>query len=86
MALLTDAERREAWAELMQELSANPDSSPAQVLKPDLRAAIDATDTWIDGNTASFNSALPLPFRTAANVRQKVRLFVFVLRKRFEVS
>ena len=41
----------------------------------DLKAAIDATDIWIDGNEVSFNSSLPNPFKTNATQAQKTLLF-----------
>lgn len=52
------------------------------VTKPELAAAIAATDDWIDSNTASFNAALPLPFRTAATLDEKTVLFCYVALKR----
>lgn len=50
--------------------------------KGDLRAAVDATDTWIDSNQASFNSALPAAFRTNASLAQKTLLFCYVAMRR----
>jgi len=71
MALLTNEDRRELWAKFMR------DSSKVQELldisKPELRAAVDATDQWIEENQSSYNSALPLPARTALTQKQKVR-------------
>ena len=52
------------------------------VTKVDLRAAIDATDAWIDANAAAFNTALPEPFKSAANAQEKTLLFCFVALKR----
>lgn len=48
------------------------------VLKSDLLAAVNATDDWIDSNAASFNSALPVAFRTNASLAQKTILFCAV--------
>lgn len=53
--------------------------------KADLLAAAQATDDWIEANQAAYNAALPLPARTALTANQKVRLFLAVARKRFEV-
>jgi hypothetical protein len=50
--------------------------------KADLRAAVDATDTWIDNNAASYNSALPAAFRTTATATQKTLLFCYVAMRR----
>ena len=52
------------------------------VTKTDLRAAIDATDAWIDANAAAFNTALPEPFKSAANAQEKTVLFCYVALKR----
>ena len=52
------------------------------ITKPDLIAAIDATDDWIDGAQASFNTALPEPFKSATTIDQKTLLFCYVALKR----
>jgi hypothetical protein len=54
--------------------------------RPDLLAAIEALDAWLDGNAATVNAALPQPARTALTNRQKARLLSAVVRRRFEVS
>jgi hypothetical protein len=54
----------------------------AGVTKADLRAAVDATDAWIEGNQASFNSALPTAFRNNATLTQKTLLFCYVAMRR----
>lgn len=67
----------------------NESSSAHEALaltKADLQAAVDASDAWADANAASFNSAIPLPARTALTARQKARLLALVLQRRFEVS
>ena len=55
----------------------------SQYAKTSVRAAIDATDDWIEANQASFNSALPQPLRSALSVSQKAWLFMLVAGKRF---
>lgn len=52
------------------------------VTKADLRAAVDATDDWIEASQASFNAALPQPFRGAATTAQKTFLFCYVAMRR----
>jgi hypothetical protein len=74
---LTDPERREVWAKLMRERAC-----PATVDKPDFRAAVDAVDAWADANAVSFNSALPLPYRNAADSDQKAILMAGVMLRR----
>lgn len=52
------------------------------ITKPDIAAAVAATDDWIDANQASFNSALPQPFRSSANLELKTLLFCYVAMRR----
>lgn len=54
--------------------------------KPDIRAAVVAVDAWADANAASFNAALPQPARGVLTVRQKARLLMAVIQRRYEVS
>lgn len=70
--------RLRVWAQAMRDW---PGPMPA-ITKPDLKAAVDATDQWIDDNQASFNTALPQPFRGAATLAQKTFLFCYVAMRR----
>ena len=81
MAVLIDDERFTAWADLMRR-----GETYGTLLKPDLRAAVDAVDVWIDDNTASYNSALPLPARTELTAKQKALLLMAVVQRRFGVA
>lgn len=76
MAVLGEAERifiRDAVAR----------SRPiGQCTKPELKAAIDATDNWIDANQSGYNAALPDPFRSLASLDEKTVLFCYVALKR----
>lgn len=73
MATLDEADRQRVWRGLMRYLLFGWSG-----LKADLRAAVDATDNWIEGNQGSYNVALPQPFRGAANDVQKTILFCAV--------
>jgi hypothetical protein len=84
MTVLVDGDRQAVNAEFMRELSRLRDVLGA-VNKSDLKAAVDATDQWIDDNEGGFNTALPVAARTALTARQKAWLFFFVADKRFEV-
>jgi hypothetical protein len=84
MAILIDNDRREIWAEFQRHSSniwENIGLSKAQ-----LRAAVDATDDWIDINQTSFNDALPAAAKAVLTAKQKVRLFLAVAQKRFNVE
>lgn len=84
MATLTNAKRKALWAEFMAALSDRHE--PLALTKPELRDALDAMDTWMDGNAAAFNAAIPQPARTALTAKQKAELFMLVVRGRFEVA
>lgn len=77
MAALPEQDRERIWRWFMRRNTEN-----CGFTKDQLKAAVDATDTWIDSNAASFNSALPAPFRTGASLTQKTLLFCFVAMRR----
>jgi hypothetical protein len=78
MAVLSDALRRELWAEFMQ-----VNREALGITKADLRAAVDAIDTWLDSNAAALNTAIPQPARGALAAAQKARLLALVALKRY---
>lgn len=78
MAVLDAQNRRRTWAHIMRQSGA----FPPDVVKGDLRAALDATDTWIENNQGAFNAALPEPYKTAATAAQKTLLFCYVAMRR----
>lgn len=57
MAILSETDRARIWRGLMRYWSGLREG--IDLTKPDLRSAVDATDTWINNNQASFNSSLP---------------------------
>lgn len=84
MAVLSETHRGALHAEYMRELSALAEATGLS--KAALRAALDAADEWAEANAPAFNQALPQPARGALTARQKARLLMFVIRRRFEVS
>jgi len=52
------------------------------ITKAGVQAAINATDTWIDTNAASFNTALPEPSKSVLSAAQKTIVFCYVALKR----
>jgi hypothetical protein len=82
MANLSDNARFAVWSEIMQELS--DAREPVSIVKADLRAAVNAIDTWISDNAASLNSAIPQPARGALTAAQKSRIFRMVAKRRYE--
>lgn len=84
MAVLSDQERRNAWQEIQQTWSSRTESTGA-LLKADLRAAVDATDQWIEDNAAAYNATLPAAARNTLTAAQKAELFSLIALKRFGV-
>lgn len=84
MAVLSDNDRKDIWSEFMQEESQT--RALMALDKPALRAAVDAVDTWIDDNVASFLAAFPIPSATALTNKQKAKLFFAVAKQRWEVT
>lgn len=84
MAVLSDADRLEEWADLMRDMSTAGES--CSISKAELRAALNAVDQWVSDNAASLNSAIPQPARGALTAAQKARILVRVVRRRFETG
>lgn len=79
MAILSEEDRQRVWRGLMRWWSVvGRGDAPGGLLKADLRAAVDATDTWIENNQAAFNSALPAAARSGLTLTQKTLLFCAV--------
>jgi hypothetical protein len=81
MAVLADADRILAHAELMRRFSA--DSLPCSIVKADLRAAVNAIDQFLSDNAAAINSAIPQPARGALSTTQKALILMFVIEHRY---
>ena len=78
---LTPAQKLEVRAQWGSDLSGRRESF--NLSKPDLEAAINAIDSWIEANAGSLNLAIPLPARTTLTVAQKADLFARIVLKRF---
>ncbi len=81
MSVLPDADRIKAWADLMRKFS--DDRQSITITKTDLRAAVDALDSWIDANAATINAALPQPARGNLTTQQKAILLMYVITQRY---
>lgn len=80
MAVMSDQERFQTFAESMRDYRLG---ELPNMVKADLRAAIDAVDDWINANSASYNSALPVTARTNMTPTQKALLLMFVVSRRY---
>lgn len=85
MAVLDATARSRVWAHAMRD---DVFGSLAGLTKADLRAAVDATDDWIESAQGAlppatgYNSALPQPARGSLTVQQKTILFCWVAARR----
>ena len=80
--MLSNDDRREIWARFQQDESLL--HAEIGIDKSDLRAAVDAIDEWVGANKQSFNQAIPQPARGILSARQKARMFMQIVRRRFE--
>lgn len=85
MALLGTLDRASVAAQYQADASGLRDPFPGLV-RADIVAAINAVDDWVEANKVSFNSAIPLPARTAMTAPQKAKLLLYVVKRRFEVG
>lgn len=79
MAVLSDADRATVWGDLMRLSSVGV----LALTKADLRAAVNAADTWVSDNAAAYNTALPQPARGALTAPQKALLLQVVVERRY---
>lgn len=81
MAVLSDNNRADVWAEFMR--LGDQTGAIGAVVKADIRAAVDALDTFLNTNAAAINSAIPQPARGALTTPQKALLLQLVIQKRY---
>lgn len=83
MAQLSNTDRLNVTALLMRDLSNS--FTETNLTKIQLKAAIDAVDTWVDDNSVAFNNNLPAEAKANLTAKQKAQLLFLVLQKRWEV-
>jgi len=83
--MLSDEDRKSIWADFMSEAGARRNVIDG-LLKQDLREAVDAIDAWIESSIPDFNSAIPQPARSNLTSRQKLEIFLAIIKHRWEVS
>lgn len=84
MAKLPEQDRADLHADF-QRLSSRSREAIG-LTKAELRDAVDAVDDWIDDNALSFNNALPVAAKAALTGKQKLRMLMSVMKRRFEVT
>jgi hypothetical protein len=78
MPVLSEADRAEVTAEFMRLAQ-----GPLTILKPDIRAAVDALDTWYNDNALSANASLPQPARSGLSQTDKALMSNLIVNKRY---
>lgn len=81
MAVLSDENRRSAWAAFMRELSR--EANRLDVTKEELLATVQALDDLLTSSETAINNAIPAGPRARLTVSQKARLLMFVIRQRY---
>lgn len=82
MTLLPEGTRAATAAQYSRDVSNERES--ISITKPELRAAVDAVDVWVNANKGAFNSALPAAAQAGMTAPQKARLLVAVVSHRFQ--
>jgi hypothetical protein len=83
MAVLSEADRLRIWRGIMRYWSNIWEAT--DISGPDLKAAVNATDQWIDDNQVSYNQALPSAAQSGLTQAQKVLLFCGVALARVDI-
>lgn len=78
MALTTE-QIKKSFNEMVGEILKE---GPMPFTKADIKDAISAVDTWTTDNAASYNTALPQPFKGAASASMKALLLAYVALRR----
>jgi len=80
---LTQAQIDKIFADLVNEILRASNGAAITLTKTELKQAITDTNTWIDNNQASYNSALAVNVRTTLSTAQKALLFELVATKKY---
>jgi len=83
MAVLSEQSRFSVWAKYMH---SSEILSTGDLLKTDLREAVNAIDDFLNTNASAINSAFPVAARTTLTVKQKALLLEYVISQRYLVE
>ncbi len=84
MAAQSSDQRAAGWAKFIR--LASQLGLDLATLKPDLRAAYDGLDDFVNANQGTINAAIPLPARSSLPAQAKALLFVAVVDDRFNLG
>jgi hypothetical protein len=82
MAYLSDNDRAEICARFQSDGELGTETFGAMT-KADLRAAFNAIDAYLEDNKLTINNTIPQPARGAMTTKQKARLLVYVVERRY---
>lgn len=87
MANLTDEQRVLVGLRILQQICEHPDvDCTSATTRNEVLSAASAADQWLTDNQASYNAALPQPFRTWATPRQKAAVLHHIMLQRFNLE
>jgi len=84
MAVLPDVDRISIRQQIAQLLSNSREE--ISVSKPDLKAAVNSIDQYLEDNAVAINNALPAAAKSNLTKQQKAMLMAYVTLKRYEVD
>lgn len=82
MAVLSDNDRAIVNKDFQEQCSAEKQAFGV-LTKHDVRAAVNAIDTWLNDNAAAANAAIPQPARAQLTTVQKAILLTRVVHRRY---
>lgn len=82
MAALSNADRDIIHVSMMSDSELTQETYGIMT-KADLRAAVDAIDQYLEDNKTTINSAIPQPARSAMTTKQKAKLLMWIVQKRY---
>lgn len=81
---LTLQDVTDIWAKIMSDASS--DFTQINLLKNELKQAVQDTEDWVEANQGSYNSALSATAQSNLTAKQKAWLISEVVRRRWEIS
>lgn len=81
MAVLSASDRLAGYIEYLR--LRNQEKDGLECIKPDIKAAFDALDSYFNTNAAAINTAIPQPARANLTTPQKAMLAIAVLERRY---
>lgn len=82
MAALSENDRQECYVNLMRDVELSAETY-GTLTKADVRAAVDAIDQFLEDQKTTINNAIPQPARGAMTTKQKAKMLVWIVTKRY---